>query len=260
MTVAPPESPLPRAGQYILVTGAGSGIGAAIAVALGVAGAAVGVHFHSNRAGPDQVAQRIAESGGRAVTLQADVSRPADVERLFSEFEERVGPLDGVVNNAGEWMDRSPIVDCPLDRWQRMFDVNTTSVFLCCQHAARRMMPRKRGAIVNIGSVAGHTGGGGGTVPYAAAKAAVHTLTRGLARELAPHGIRVNGVAPGMVATPMLDGRVDDAAKQRFSETIPIGRFASAEDIAPIVCMLLSDGAAYITGEIVDVNGGYLMR
>ncbi len=248
-------------GRTALVTGAGSGIGYETALALGNAGAFVGVHYCRNRNGADSVRERIEAAGGRAVLVQADLSRSDQVERIFAELVAATdGRLDMLVNNAGDWMDKAPIVDCPEAQWDRMLDVNAKSAFLCCQQAARRMIQQGAGAIVNIGSVAGHTGGGGGTVPYAAAKAAVHTLTRGLARELAPHGIRVNAVAPGMVDTPMLEGRVSPEAAEKLKALTPLGRMAEPSEIAAVVLMLLSPGCSFMTGEIVEVNGGLLMR
>ena len=157
-------------------------------------------------------------------------------------------------------MDATPIVTCTDAHWDRMFAVNAKSVFLCCRCAARRMIPQRQGAIVNLGSIAGHTGGGGGTVPYAAAKSAVHTFTRGLARELAGSGIRVNAVSPGMIDTPMLAGRITTVARDKLLATTPLGRFGAPEDVVPLVLTLLSAGGNFITGQVFDVNGGLLMR
>ncbi|MCC7085076.1 MAG: 3-oxoacyl-ACP reductase FabG [Pirellulales bacterium] len=245
-----------------LVTGASSGIGRAIALALGAKGARVGVNCHNNRSAAAEVTNQIEKAGGQATVLQADVSVASEVDRMFAELATAFGNrLEMLVNCAGDWMDKTPIIECPEAHWDRMFAVNAKSVFLCCQQAARRMMPNQRGAIVNIGSVAGHTGGGGGTVPYAAAKAAVHTLTRGLAKELGPHGIRVNAVAPGMIETPMLTGRVPDDARARLQATTPLGRFGLPEEIAPLVLLLLDPSAAsYITGQVIEIDGGLLMR
>ena len=248
-------------GRVALVTGTGSGMGLEIALALGRAGAHVGVHYRSNRDGAETVKKRIEALGGQAVLLQADLSLAADVTRIFAELDAAFGGrIDMLVNNAGDWMDKAMVVDCPEELWDKMLDVNAKSVFLCCQQAARRMVRQGEGAMVNIGSIAGHTGGGGGTAPYAAAKAAVHTFTRALARELAPHGVRVNAVAPGLTDTPMLAGRVDAQAVDKFSAMTPLGRLGLPGEMAPAVLFLLSPGASFMTGEIIEVNGGLLMR
>ena len=248
-------------GKVALVTGSGSGLGFAIARALGEAGAKVAAHYRSNRSGVEQLQQHLEAAGGQCAMLQADLGKSQDVERMFRELDAAFGGrIDMLVNNAGEWMDKSPIAQCTESQWDRMLTINAKSVFLCCQQAARRMMVQGEGAIVNIGSVAGHTGGGGGTVPYAAAKAAVHTFTRGLAKELAPHGIRVNAVSPGLFDTAMIEGRVSDEAGKAFKGMTPLGRYGQPPEIAPVVMMLLGSGASYMTGEIVEGNGGLLMR
>ena len=248
-------------GRVSLVTGASSGIGLEIALALGKAGAKVGVNYHKNREGADKAVQGIVAAGGQAVAIQADVSRAADVERMYAELAVAFGNrVDMLVCNAGSWMDRCSIVDCSDETWDRMFTVNARSVFLCCRMAARRMIDQGDGAIVNIGSVAGHTGSGESAVPYAAAKAAVHTFTRGLARELGPHGIRVNAVAPGVIETPMLEGRVAPEIRDKIISVIPLLRFGQPREIAPLVLSLLSPDCSYVTGTIIEVDGGLVMR
>jgi 3-oxoacyl-[acyl-carrier protein] reductase len=198
-------------------------------------------------------------TGGQAVVIQGDLTREDDVRRVFDIVSEHYGEAPRLlVNNAGAWMKETPFVDCSSEHWNQMFDVNAKSVFLCCREAARRMIALGGGAIVNVGSIAGHTGGGGGTVPYAAAKAAVHTLTRGLARELAPYRIRVNAVAPGMIDTPMLHD-VRDRLEPIVRAT-PLGRLGTPAEVSAIILMLLSPVASYLTGEIVEINGGLLMR
>ncbi len=245
-------------GKAALVTGSSSGIGKATAIALGQAGALVGVHYNSRREGAEDASKQIEAAGGKAVVIQADVGKTADIDRMFDEFDAASGGrLDFLVANAGDWMDRMPILDCPESQWDYIFDVNAKSVYLSCRHAAKRMVPQGSGGIVNVGSIVGHTGGSGGTLPYAAAKAAVHTFTRGLAKELAPHGIRVNGVAPGFADTPMLEGRV---THERAQNVTPLGRMARPEEVASVIVALLSPTCGFMTGQILDVNGGMLMR
>jgi 3-oxoacyl-[acyl-carrier protein] reductase len=249
-------------GRVVLVTGASSGMGQATAIMLAGLGAKVGIHYRSNRAGADEALKQIQARGkGDGVVIQADVAKRDDIERMFGELEAAFGPrLGGLVNNAGDWMDKELIVDCREQQWDHIFDVNVKSVFLCCQIAAKKMIAQKEGSIVNLGSIAGHGGGGGGTVPYAAAKAAVHTFTRGLAKELAPHNIRVNCVAPGLIHTPMITTRLSDTASEGLKKSTPLGRFGEPKEIAYAITYLLSPAASFITGEIHNVNGGLLVR
>ena len=248
-------------GRVALATGASSGMGSQIALALGKAGAKVGVHYRGNREGAESICNQITGAGGQASVVQADLRQNDQVERMFDSLADAFSSrIDMLVNNAGDWMDKMPIVECSEAQWDKMFNVNTKSVFLCCRRAARQMIEQGEGTIVNIGSVAGLTGGGGGTVPYSAAKSALHGFTFGLARELAPHGIRVNCVAPGLFDTPMIEGRVDEKVAAAVKRATPLGRIASPEEIVSTVLMLLSPGASFITGQIFSVNGGFHMR
>ena len=247
------------AGQVALVTGASSGIGYAVALALGQHGAKVAINYRRNVREAEAADRQIMATGGEAVVVQGDLTQENDVRRVFDTVSERYGEAPRLlVNNAGAWMKETPLVDCTSEHWNQMFDINAKSAFLCCREAARRMILLGGGAIVNVGSIAGHTGGGGGTVPYAAAKAAVHALTRGLARELAPYRIRVNAVAPGMIDTPMLHDVRDRL--ERLIRATPLARLGSPAEVAAIIVMLLSPAASYLTGEIVEINGGLLMR
>lgn len=249
-------------GRLALVTGASSGMGREMALALGRAGAKVGVNYRSNAAAADELCDRIRQAGGQAVALKADVSEPDQVDRMFDELVASFGDrLEMLINNAGDWMDRSPIAECSIEQWDRMFAVNVRSVFLCCRRAAKMMIAHGQGgAIINMGSIAGHTGGGGGTVPYAAAKSAVHTFTRGLAKELARHNVRVNAIAPGMVDTPMLKGRVSPEGEKALLAATPLKRMARADEFGATALYLLSPASSFVTGEIIEVNGGLLMR
>ena len=244
-----------------LVTGASSGIGYETALALGKAGARVGLNYRSNRTGAEKGVEQIRNAGGEAIAIQADVSQAEEVDRMFQQLAGAFGDrIELLVNNAGQWMDRCPLVDCTDAQIDQMWQVNARSVLLCCRAAARKMIAQREGSIVNVSSVVGHSGGGGGTLPYAAAKAAVNTLTRGLARELGPHGIRVNGIAPGVVDTPMMTGRVGPELRAKVEAMTPLGRLGEPREIASAILSLLSPASSFISGTILDVDGGYLTR
>ncbi|MDA0748574.1 MAG: 3-oxoacyl-ACP reductase FabG [bacterium] len=248
-------------GKTALVTGASSGIGRAVALALAKDGASVMANYNRNRNAAESLRDEIRAAGGTAHTIQADVSNAGAVQHMLDRTLETFnGQLDILVNNAGEWMDKAPIAECPEELWDRMMNVNLKSVFLCCRAAIPTMQKQKNGSIINITSVAGHSGGGGGTVPYGAAKAGVNTFTKGLAKELAPDGIRVNAVAPGVIDTPMQHKHSTPEQLDRFSGAVPLKRLGKAEEIVGAVLLLASDQGSYITGEIIDVNGGLLMR
>lgn len=244
-----------------IVTGASSGMGRAIALALGRRGATVGINYNRNQSAAEAVKTEIDAAGGTGVVLHANVGNAEQVAAMFEAFDAAASSeLDMIVCNAGEWMEPMPVADCPIEQWAHMFEVNATSVFLCCQQAARRMLESGSGAILTMGSVAGHTGGGGGTVPYGAAKAAVHTFTRGLARELGPHGIRVNCIAPGVFDTPMQEGRLPPEVETALNQATPLRRIGQPEEVAEHALLLLGPGSSFMTGAIVEINGGLLMR
>ena len=236
------------------VTGGGQGIGRAIALALGREGAVVVVaDLDLEAAG--QVVREIEAGAGRALAVRADVTRPADAEAIVQAAVETFGRLDILVNNAGTYPS-ADIVDMDEAQWDLVLAVNLKGTFLCSQAAVRRMIAQGRGTIVNVASVDAKTRTTG-NAHYAAAKAGVISFTRTLACEMAPHGIRVNAVAPGWIATKTLKAKSD--RWKRAIEEIPVGRLGTPEDVAEAVLFLVSDVAGYITGEVLDVNGGMVM-
>ncbi|MCJ7504025.1 MAG: SDR family oxidoreductase [Acidobacteriia bacterium] len=243
------------AGRVALVTGAGRGIGKAIAHVLTARGMAVGVN-DGEKISAEDTAEELRRAGGRALALPADISRKAEVEAMVERAENELGPLWLLVNNAGVFFS-GPTVDMSEEAWDRAFEVDAKGVFLCSQAVIRRMLPRRAGRIVNVSSIAGiivRTN----QIAYCAAKAAVVHFSRCLAVELAPHGITVNCLCPGMTRTPMLV----EGARERGMDLaemvrlIPAGRMAEPEDHAHLVAYFASDEAAHVTGQVVAVDGG----
>ena len=243
-------------GKTALVTGAGSGIGQAIAIELGRCGATVIVNYRHNAAGAQATCDQIQAAGGSGRMMQADVANAADVTRLF----ESIDRLDILVNNAGGLIKREKIGDMSESLWDEVMGINLKSTFLCCKAAIPRMTGRGWGRIINMSSIAAHDGGGTGATAYATSKAAVLTFTKGLAKELAPHGITVNCVAPGLIATAFHDVFSTPEMRQNTVRNTPIGREGQSIDVADAVVFLASDMAAFLTGETINVNGGTRMN
>ena len=242
------------AGQTALVTGGGRGIGRAIALALGEAGAEVVVNYSSSAAAADEVVAAITTAGGKAYALQANVSVETEVDGLIKTVLERSGRLDVLVNNAGITRD-GLLMRMKTDDWQSVIDLNLSGVFLCTRAVARPMLKQKSGRIINITSVVGLMGKAG-QANYAAAKAGVIGLTRSTAKELASRGITVNAVAPGFIATDM----TKDLDAESILKDIPLGTFGTQEQVAGTVRFLAADpAAAYITGQVLQVDGGMVM-
>jgi NAD(P)-dependent dehydrogenase (short-subunit alcohol dehydrogenase family) len=258
--------------RVAVVTGAGSGIGRAVAQALAARGARVAV-VDIDGATADQTAAAIGRTGGQAVAAQADTRRAADLDRAVAAAVRQLGPLDIMVNNAG-------VLDAYLDvdavdeaLWRNVIDINLTGVFLGCKRALQEMLPRGSGRIVNMGSVAGLNGTGGGAA-YVAAKHGVIGLTRQMAVVYSARGITVNAVCPGPILTelrehsrrilgpdtPDMSGRGVAVSDEQIRALIPAARRGTVEDIAAAVCYLASDEAAYVTGHALVVDGGWRAR
>ncbi|MGA2631537.1 MAG: glucose 1-dehydrogenase [Terriglobia bacterium] len=246
-------------GQVAMVTGASSGIGRATADALAREGARVVVNFCKNQAGAEEAVAAIQAAGGDAFAFRADVTRAVEVEAMVSAARHRWGHIDILVNNAGDLLARRTLADMTEEYWDQIMDLNLKSVFLCVKAVWEEMAARKSGCIINVTSIAGRNGGGPGAAAYAAAKGGMLTYTKGLAKELAPYGVRVNGVAPGVIATPYHERYSPGEVFQRFVAAIPLGRAGTSEEVADVIVFLASPAARYLTGETIEVNGGMLM-
>jgi NAD(P)-dependent dehydrogenase (short-subunit alcohol dehydrogenase family) len=241
--------------KVLLVTGAGRGIGAAVARAAGKEGYAVVVNYGRSKEQAEAVVRDIVDAGGKAMAVQGDVASEQDVKAVFATIDRTYGRLDALVNNAGIIEPRGRVDEVEAEALAALLAINVTGAFLCAREAVRRMSTRhggKGGGIVNIGSAATRLGGAGEYVPYAASKAAINTMTIGLAKEVALEGIRVNTVEPGLIVTDIhYEGRLE-----KLGPTVPMGRVATAEEVAGPVLFLLSEAASYITGSTVTVSGG----
>ncbi|MFJ9899199.1 SDR family NAD(P)-dependent oxidoreductase [Streptomyces sp. NPDC091280] len=239
-----------------VVTGGSRGIGAATCARLAQEGHDVVVGYLRDAAAAEQVADRVRQSGARAVCVGADTSVEADVERLFTTAERQLGPVTGLVNNAGVTGPFGRLADVGTAELREVVEVNLLGTLLCARRAAQVMTARGRGVIVNVSSSAATLGSPGDYVHYAATKAAVDALTLGLAKELGPDGIRVNAVAPGVVETGIHARSGDPDRARRVSASIPLRRPGQPEEIAAAVAWLMSPDASYTTGTVLRVSGG----
>ncbi|MDK2824468.1 MAG: 3-oxoacyl-[acyl-carrier protein] reductase [Clostridia bacterium] len=242
-----------------LITGAGTGIGRAIAIEFAKLGADVVVNYNSSKEAAEEVVNEIKGLGQKAIAIQADVTKEDQVSNLVKkavEFGE--GKIDILVNNAGTLVKRCPIDEMDLELWYKIMDVNMTSTFLVTKHVIPVMKNQNNGRIINISSLAAHNGGGPGAVAYATSKAAVQAFTKGLAKELAPN-ILVNAIAPGIITTRFHDVYTPMEVRANFGKNIPLGREGTPEETAGAAVLLATEYGSYITGEMIEVNGGIYM-
>jgi 3-oxoacyl-[acyl-carrier protein] reductase len=243
------------AGKVAVVTGASKGIGAAIALHLAAEGAAVAVNYVTSKAGADRVVGEVTGQGGQAVAVQADVSKPADIRRLFAEAKKAFGRLDVLVNNAGIY-EFAPLEEVTPEHFHKQFDLNVLGLILATQEAVKQFGP-EGGSVINISSVAA-TAAPATTSVYSATKAAVDAVTKALAKELGPRKIRVNSINPGMVETEGVHaaGIADSDFRKQFEAQTPLGRIGQPRDIGPAAVFLASGDSGWITGETLYISGG----
>ncbi len=246
-------------GKVALITGASSGIGQVTARLLAEHGASVVINYFRNEAGAENVRKTIADARGRAHIIQADVRRSADIKRLVASTVEELGPIDILVNNAGSLVERLRILELTEERWDEVMNLNLKSAFLLSQAVAASMMERRTGAIINVSSIAGRNGGALGSIHYSTAKGGLITMTKGFAKELAPYGVRVNAVSPGVIDTPYHETFSTPEAMKTFVGMIPLGRVGTSEEVARVIVFLASEAASHICGETIEINGGMLM-
>jgi 3-oxoacyl-[acyl-carrier protein] reductase len=245
-------------GKKVLVTGSSSGIGAATAIEFGRQGCFVGVHYFQTKKGGEKTLEKV-KKNSNGILLCADMRDEKQVNQMVEQFAKAAVGIDVLINNAGSLIDRQPFETATLDYHEDIYATNVRSIFL----ATRAVLPylkKTKGNIVNIGSVAGHTGGSDGSGIYAGAKAAVATETIAMAREFAPYGIRVNSVLPGLIETRFHERFSTTERKKAVAKQTPLGRNGTAEDVSCAVLFLASEAAAFITGEYIAVNGGLYMR
>ncbi len=242
--------------KVAIVTGGSRGIGRAICLELAKAGAKVVVNYAGNQEAAQQVVQEILDQGGEATAFQADVANGEMVKQMIDQAIQKYSKVDILVNNAGITRD-SLLMRMKDEQWKEVLDANLTGVYNCTKAVVKSMLKQKSGCIINITSVVGQTGNAG-QANYAAAKAGVIGFTKTMAKELGSRNIRVNAVAPGYILTDMTD-KLSDELKEQIKGQVPLERLGAPEDVASLVAFLVSDKAAYITGQVVNVDGGMVM-
>jgi NAD(P)-dependent dehydrogenase (short-subunit alcohol dehydrogenase family) len=245
--------------RVAIVTGGSRGIGRAIAVVLAREGWNVCISYIANAAAADETAAMVKQAGGRALAVKADMASQQDIRRMFQQSRETFGRLDALVNNAGVVGGQRSIFDADAEHLRGVFDANVLGSFYCAAEAAKAMSTQnggRGGAIVNMSSVAARTGGMPLEAHYAASKGAIDSFTMGLAKELAPHGIRVNAVRPGLIDTDIHEAHGGQATLARLAPSVPMGRVGTADEVAEAVAFLCGARSSYIDGALLDVSGG----
>jgi 3-oxoacyl-[acyl-carrier protein] reductase len=248
------------AGKAVLITGASTGIGAALARAFAAQGARVGLHYNASEDAAKAVAYEIGAAGGEAVLIRADVGSGAGARSAVEQAVVAFGGLDGLINNAGGMVRRVPYADVSEADYDEIMDLNARSVVVASQAAVAPMKAAGGGFIINTTSVAARNGASGGAGLYGSSKAFVHNVTRGMAKELIPFGIRVNAVAPGVITTPFHERYSTEAQLTAQLATIPAGRLGVAEDcVGAYLFLACASLSGYVIGQVIEVNGGQLM-
>lgn len=243
-------------GQVAIVTGGASGIGRGISETFARCGASVVLTYYSSENGARETVADIERIGGNALRVRADLTQEDEVTRVVDAALDRFGKVDILVANSGGLLQRSAVVDCSLDLWDKALAVNLTSTFLTCRAVLPHMVDAGKGSIITMSSLAAHDGGGAGSAHYAVAKAGVHTFTKALAKEVGPSGIRVNSIAPGLIATRFHDQFSTPNGRESVVARTPLHREGTPADVAGAAAFLASPLSAFITGELIEVNGG----
>ncbi|MBX7186427.1 MAG: SDR family oxidoreductase [Vicinamibacteria bacterium] len=244
-----------------LVTGGGAGLGRACALTLGKRGARVAVHYMKSREGAEEVVGSLKAAGADAAAFQADLTKTDEVKALVDAVIARFETIDILVNNAGDLIARQPLLSMSEEFFRSVIDVNLTSAFLVSRAVGPAMVARRSGAIINMSSLAAWNGGGPGAGAYATSKGAIVSLTKALAKEMSPHGVRVNCVAPGLIGETAFHGRF--TAPDAFANAakgVLLGRAGTPDEVATVVAFLASSDASFLTGETIEINGGMNMR
>ena len=247
-------------GKVVLITGASTGIGAAAAVAFARLGSKLVVHYNESRAAADDVAAKVKALGAEVILAGGDVMQEASVKRIVAETLAAYGRIDVLVNNAGGMLGRVKIEDYTVEQIDRVLWLNVTQVALFMREVIPVMRRQKSGNVINVTSIAARNGGGGGAVLYAGAKGFVSTVTRGWAKEVVGDGIRVNAVSPGVITTPFHDRYSNADQLKAMQAMVPMNRLGSADECAGTFVFLASDVmSGYVTGQVIEVNGGQYM-